>query len=60
MDTDDTEPPSTKEKVKDLDVMSIEALGDYISGLEEEIARARMAINLKNLAKSSADSVFES
>ena len=60
MDTDDLELPNKRVKIKDLDVMSIEALGDYISDLEREIERVKMAISLKNSAKSSAEGVFES
>ncbi len=37
MDTDDLEPPRKKTEQKDLEVMSIEALGEYIEKLEEEI-----------------------
>ena len=60
MDTDDLEPPYKREKIKDLDVMSIEALVDYISDLKREIERVRMAISIKNSAKSSAENFFES
>jgi uncharacterized small protein (DUF1192 family) len=59
MDTDDLEPIKKKDGIKNLDVMSIEALGDYIAGLEMEIERVREAISLKDAAKSSAESVFE-
>jgi uncharacterized small protein (DUF1192 family) len=59
MDTDDLEPTKEKDEIKDLDVMSIEALGDYITDLELEIERVRGAISLKDAAKSSAESVFE-
>lgn len=60
MDTDDLEPSKKKDEVKDLEVMSIEALSDYISCLEKEIERVQMAISLKSAAKSSAESVFVS
>ena len=59
MDTDDLEQPEKRDKIKDLDVMSIKAIGDYISDLEREIERAKMAISIKNSAKSSAESIFE-
>jgi len=59
MDTDELERPNKRNKIKDLDVMSIEALGDYISDLEREIERVKMTISLKNSAKSSAESFFE-
>ena len=60
MDTDDLGPIKKKDEIKNLDVMSIEALGDYIASLEMEIERVRGSISLKNAAKSSAESVFES
>jgi uncharacterized small protein (DUF1192 family) len=60
MDTDDLEPPKEKAKIKDLEVMSVEALGDYISKLEKEIERAQLAIRLKGTAKNSAESIFVS
>ena len=59
MDTDDLEPTVKKNSIKDLDVMSIEALGDYISYLEKEIERVQKAIKEKKSAKSSAESVFD-
>ena len=59
MDTDDLEPTKKKDEIKDLEVMSIEALDDYIAKLETEIERVRRAISLKGAAKSSAESVFE-
>jgi uncharacterized small protein (DUF1192 family) len=60
MDTDDLEPPKEKNEIKDLEVMSVEALGDYISDLEKEIERAQLAIHLKAVAKNSAENIFES
>ena len=60
MDTDDLEPAQKKAGQKDLEVMSIEALGEYIAELEAEIERARGAISLKNTAKSGAESAFKS
>jgi len=59
MDTDDLEPVKKKAAQKDLEVMSIEALGEYIAELEAEIARVQAAISLKIVAKSGADSVFK-
>ncbi|MBT4934045.1 MAG: DUF1192 domain-containing protein [Rhodospirillaceae bacterium] len=60
MDTDDLEPEKKKAEQKDLEVMSIEALGEYIEELEAEISRVRAAIALKNDAKSGAESAFKS
>ena len=60
IDTDDLENPQPVKTVKDLDVMSIEALYEYISEMEAEIGRVRKAIKDKELARESADAVFKS
>ncbi|MBO6946944.1 MAG: DUF1192 domain-containing protein [Rhodospirillales bacterium] len=59
MDTDDLEPKNKQAPKKDLDVMSIEALGEYIEELETEIERVRSAIKLKEAARQGAESVFK-
>ena len=59
MDLDDLEPMHKKPTPKNLDVMSMEALDDYISELEEEIARVRHVIEAKESARKGADSVFK-
>jgi uncharacterized small protein (DUF1192 family) len=59
MDTDFQQPKKKKYEIKDLEVMSIEALGDYIADLETEIERVRGAISSKDVAKSSAESIFK-
>ena len=59
MEPEDLEPRTKKPPPKDLDVMSIEALGEYIADLEGEIARARETIAAKESARLSADSVFK-
>ena len=59
MDIDDLEPQHQKPKPKNLDEMSIEALGEYIADLESEIARARETISAKQSAQHAADSVFK-
>lgn len=59
MDTDDLEPPQPKLAAVKLEEMSIEAIGEYIAGLEAEIARARAAIAFKGDARSVAESVFK-
>ena len=59
MDTDDLEPPATKPGQKDLEVMSIEALHDYIAELEGEIARARSMIEDKQGARDGAEAFFK-
>jgi len=64
MDTDDLEPmkpPSgTRAVRKDLDEMSIEAIGEYIDELKGEIARAEAAITSKQAARAGADAFFKS
>tara|TARA_R110000868_G_scaffold365777_1_gene628683 strand:- start:561 stop:743 length:183 start_codon:yes stop_codon:yes gene_type:complete len=60
MDTDDLEPQKKKPDLKNLEVMSIEALNDYIADLEAEIARVRETIKAKEAARQSADSFFKS
>lgn len=59
MDLDDLEPQKQTPPPKNLDVMSIEALNDYIGELETEIARVRDSIALKEGARVGADSVFK-
>ena len=54
MDTDELEPIKKKQVLKDLDVFSIEALGEYIEELETEIARAREKIAFKEKAREGA------
>lgn len=58
MDFDDLDPKTAKPKKKDLEVMGVEALNDYIADLEAEIARARAAIAAKGDARSVAESFF--
>jgi uncharacterized small protein (DUF1192 family) len=58
MDDQDLEPIHGKPKPKDLEVMSIEALQEYIAGLEAEIVRARAAIAAKEQHRSAADEIF--
>ena len=60
IDSDDLEIPQPVATVKDLEVMSIEALQEYIAEMESEIERARQAIKDKELARDSANAVFKS
>jgi len=60
MDTDDLQPPVRKPGLKDLEVMSIEALHDYIAELEVEISRARAMIESKHSARDGAEKFFKS
>lgn len=59
MDTDDLEPRAAKPGLKDLDVMSIDALEEYIAALKSEIARSQQAIENKRAARDGAQSVFK-
>ena len=59
MDTDDLEPIVKKPEIKDLEVMSIEALGDYIDELQAEIKRVEVEIELKKKARAGAEDVFK-
>lgn len=60
MDTDDLEPRKAKVGLKDLDELSIEAIGDYIQGLKAEIERAEAVISAKQAARAGADAFFKS
>ncbi|MDP7624735.1 MAG: DUF1192 family protein [Rhodospirillales bacterium] len=59
MDTDDLEPIVKKPEIKDLEVMSIEALGKYIDELQTEIKRVEVEIELKKKARAGAEDVFK-
>ena len=59
MDTEELEPLQQNPVPKNLDEMSIEALGEYIAELEAEIARVREAIKGKQGAQSDADQFFK-
>jgi uncharacterized small protein (DUF1192 family) len=59
MDTDDLEPQKQHSAPKNLEEMSIEALGEYIADLEAEIARVREAIKGKKGAHADADQFFK-
>lgn len=60
MDADELEPRKPKVPAANLEAMSIEALEDYVAGLEAEIGRARETIAVKQKARAAADSVFRS
>ena len=59
MDTDDLEPEKKNQSPKNLEIMSIEALDEYIGELEAEIARVREAITAKQSAQADADQFFK-
>lgn len=58
MEDPELEPRHTKPKLKDLDVMSVEALQEYIASLQAEIERAKTAITAKEAHRNAADSFF--
>ena len=59
MDTDEFEPTAKPQELKDLEVMSIEALNTYIAELKMEIERAEAQIASKKLHRTAADSFFD-
>ena len=59
IDEQDLEPRTKRAKPKDLDIMSVEALKDYIAGLQAEIERAEAAIAAKQSHKAAAESFFK-
>jgi len=58
VDSDDQEPILKKIDFIDLEIMSIEALGDYISQLRLEIQRVESEIELKKKARIGAENIF--
>lgn len=59
MDADDLEPIKKKPALKSFDEMSIDALNEYIAGLQAEIERAKSAIASKQSARQGAESFFK-
>lgn len=59
MEEQDLEPRTQRKKPKDLEVMSIEALEEYIAEMEAEIERARAEIAAKQDYRSAAEDVFK-
>ncbi len=59
MDEEDLEPQRQKPKPKDLTLMGIEELDEYIAGLDSEIARARAEIAAKRKQRSGAEAIFK-
>ena len=60
MDWNDLEAQKEKPKPKNLEEMSIAALGEYIDELQAEIARVRAIIKSKEKAREGAELVFKS
>jgi uncharacterized small protein (DUF1192 family) len=60
MDSDDLEPRAKKTPPKDLEVMGVGELRDYIAGLQAEIERAQAVIDRKQSHRGAAESIFKS
>ena len=60
MDLDDLEPRNRPPQKKNLDVMSLEELEDYIAALKAEIVRTEAEIAKKQDHRGSADALFKS
>ncbi len=60
MEERDLEPKKKKPDVKNLEVLSIEALEEYIGDLREEIERVRNEITKKSTARGDAETFFKS
>lgn len=60
MDEEDLEPLFKKVKQRDLTVMSIEDLEEYVDVLKGEIVRAEAAIEKKHGVRAGAESFFKS
>ena len=59
MSWDDLEPAKKPPETRDLEVMSIEALGEYIADLEAEILRAKAIIAAKKSVRAGAEGLFK-
>ena len=60
MEINDEEPKVKAAEAKNLEILSIEAIFEYIGELEEEISRARKEITYKEKAKAGAEKIFKS
>jgi uncharacterized small protein (DUF1192 family) len=59
MDEEDLLPQRQKPKPKDLTLLGIAELEEYIAGLESEIARARVEIAARQRQRSGAEALFK-
>ena len=59
LDEEDLVPRNQPRKLKDLTLMGIAELEEYIAGLEAEIARARAEIAAKQKQRSGAEALFK-
>jgi uncharacterized small protein (DUF1192 family) len=59
MEEEDLLPRNQPVKPKDLTLLGIAELDEYIAGLESEIARARAEISAKRKQRSGAEELFK-
>lgn len=59
MELDDLEPRKTKPKPKDLDVMGVEELEEYLAELDTEAARVKEKLAAKKAYLSGAEGLFK-
>ncbi len=59
MNENDDLPRNLPPKPKDLEIMSIEGLEDYVAEMEAEIVRARAMIEAKSTHLGNADLLFK-
>ena len=59
MDEEELAPQRQPPKLKDLTLMGIAELEEYIAGLDSEIARARAEIAAKQKQRSGAEAIFK-
>jgi len=60
MDLNDLEPRKAKPKPKDLELLGVEELEEYLAELEAESARVRDKIAAKKAYKSGVEDLFKS
>lgn len=60
MDTDDLEPRKPKPQLRNLDILSVEELNDYIEEMRTEIRRVEEKIAAKKAHLSAAAGLFKS
>lgn len=58
LEPDEPQAPAKKEPPKDLSLLGVTELQQYIASLEVEIARARAMIDAKQAHKTAAESLF--
>lgn len=59
MDRDDLEPRAAKPKPRDLDLMGVEELKDYLAELEQEAERVRAKIDDKTDYRGKVENLFK-